>query len=154
MTDRPAGRWLPIQEAVAHFGKSERTLYRWADAGKIETKLEDNRTFVFVPDPEPDPDQVKPAEVVKLQSQVDALQTKVDMLVSQLTEAKADRDRWIDQAEDWKRQSAALTQVVNDQQKLLTATTAPAEKEENRTEPTAPDQDRPQRSPWWKRLFE
>jgi len=108
MTDRPAGRWLPIQEAVVHFGKSERTLYRWADAGKIETKLDDNRTFVFVPDPEPDPAAVNP-EVVKLKTEVDALQTKIDELKSQLTDVKADKERWIKEAEDWKNQARALS---------------------------------------------
>jgi len=119
MTDRPAGRWLPIQEAVSHFGKSERTLYRWSDAGKIETKLEDNRTLVFVPDPEPDPDKVPP-EVVKLQSQVDLLQTKLDILTSQLADVQKDRENWVDVVK-------GLTKAVNDQQKLLMAATTKPE---------------------------
>jgi len=131
MSDAPAGRWLPIQEATVHFDKSERTLYRWADAGKIQTKLEDNRTYVFVPAPEPAPEE-GPPDIDKLQTQLDLLQTKFDLLSERLTDMKSERDKWAAVVK-------GLADTVQKQQTLLlAATTQPADWVDVKAEPAPP----------------
>lgn len=55
--DREPGRWVTMPEAVAHFGRSERTLRRWMDRGQLRHKNEGGRALVFItalPDTAPD----------------------------------------------------------------------------------------------------
>jgi cell division protein FtsB len=34
-SDTADGRWMPLREAMAHLKKSERTIYRWINSGKL-----------------------------------------------------------------------------------------------------------------------
>lgn len=100
MADNPQSRWVTMTEAIAIFGKSERTLRRWVEDGRIEArrergrvlllvhvgKADTNRTTAAAPDRTESAD-ITPAELAELKTRLEEVTRQRDYLEQALAAA-------------------------------------------------------------------
>ena len=87
--------WMTVPDAARLLGKSERTIRRWIDAGKLDTDRIGPRLLVQVPGEMADKGQAMPSDKVTiavLEARVQAL----EQFVQQLT---VDKEAWMRQAQ-------------------------------------------------------
>ena len=112
MTERP-GHWRTITQAAAELERSERTIRRWLESGRIEADRSKTPLRVNIAD--------KLQTVAETTPDLDRLQTDVDRLTADnatleavLSEVRGERDHL--------RQALDTNQTLLDQQQRLTTT--------------------------------
>jgi len=111
-TDRP-GHWRTITQAAAELSRSDRTIRRWLESGRIEADRSKTPLRVNIAD--------KLQTVAETTPDTDRLQTDVDRLTADnatleavLSEVRGERDHL--------RQALDTSQTLLDQQQRLTQT--------------------------------
>ena len=88
MTD---GKWMTVPDAARLLGKSERTIHRWIDAGKLDTDRAGPRLLVQVPG---EIGQATPSDKVTIA----VLEARVQALEALVQELSTDKQAWMRQA--------------------------------------------------------
>lgn len=119
-TDSDNDRWVTIQQAAQHFGRSERTIRRWLASGQMTGRQAGGRTYVRL--------NVTPDSAGQMSEsgRPDDSQVVIAELRAKLEEVTSERD--------YLRQMLAASLASN--QKLIEA------------QVSQPDPQRPRR-PWW-----
>jgi len=109
--------WVTVAEAVKASGKTDRTIRRWAATSKIPSKRDGQRLLIDIS-----------GVAVKrdIDTNIDAFSISIDKATIAKLEAEAEGLRAMvatleAEAEGWKGQAAALTGIINNQQKLIEA---------------------------------
>lgn len=109
-SDIPKGsKWVTMTEAVAIFGKSERTLRRWVEEGRIEARRERGRVLLLVhvtktagdrpPGHAPDRTEtadITPAELAELKTRLEEVTRQRDYLEGALGAALQTQQKLIE----------------------------------------------------------
>ena len=114
-------KWVTVAEAVKATGKTDRTIRRWAADNKVPSKRDGQRLLIDI-------SGVAVKHSIDIGANIDAASVAIDK--SRIVQLEAEAVMLRDMIEtlkshneDWTRQSAALTQIINTQQKLIEDTT-------------------------------
>jgi len=88
------GQWLTVAGAARLLGKSERTIRRWIDAGRLNTERSGPRLLVRVPDELAGQGQATPPDRVTIA----VLEARVQALEEHIQQLTADKEAWQRQA--------------------------------------------------------
>ena len=86
-----AEKWLTVQQAVAHYSKSERSIRRWCREGRFQTRHEKGRLLILVPDFEPGAEQAQ-AEINALLARIDQLELDNEAKKALIEQLSGERD--------------------------------------------------------------
>lgn len=84
-----AQKWVTVTQACQHFGISKRTLFRWIEQGKIESKLEDGRRVISVTSEGQDDTTMSLSAVEQLRSENELLRQQLERKDQQIERQQA-----------------------------------------------------------------
>lgn len=126
-----------MTEAIAHFGRSERTLRRWVDQGRIEARREGGRVLLLVHTGKADTDRpaaaapdrtetadimadITPAELARLREELEGWKAEAERaaregveLWDKWSQAQEEIARWKATAERWEAVAGERQAVID-----------------------------------------
>ena len=85
-------KWAKVKDAAKYLGVTPRTVFRWADAGRIPTKIERHRRFVLIDLESLAAEATSPASMIlTLQSQIDFLKSQIESQTRIIEKLSQDR---------------------------------------------------------------